>query len=127
MNHFAKNLITKGWLNISALTKGFILPFFRYTIYKKGGGAYDGSGYYELQRDLAIAKNKKEEIEGIKVYVDWNKHVHKYGKEIYAELIIKKIEAELLKQTKEKYKITVEIIQPEENRHNTLTVTKVQD
>jgi len=114
MNHFSKNLITKGWLNISAITKGFILPFFSYEIRKKGGGSpILGTGYQDLQRDLfqnIQKKDEKDEIESIRIYVDWNKNVNKYGKEIYVELIKKNIEVQLLKDTKHKYKITVEII-----------------
>ena len=34
----------RDWLNISALTKGFILPYFRYVIRRRGGGG----GYGEF-------------------------------------------------------------------------------
>jgi len=91
MNHFSKNLITKGWLNISALTKGFILPVFKYEIKKRGGGGgwTISSGYKEenLIRDLRDVK--EEDIDYIKVWVDWNK-TKKYNKKIYAELIKRK-------------------------------------
>jgi hypothetical protein len=115
-NHIATNIITRGNMNISALTKGFILPFFTYEIRTKAGGsgAYKGASLYELERDLAEIRKKKEEVDAILVFVDWNKKVSRFGKEVYAELIMKKIEAELIKSTNEKYKITVQLINPED-------------
>lgn len=113
MNSISTNIITRGNLNISAITKGFVLPFFSYEIkVRKGGGSgtYKGTGYYELERDLYEVRKKKEEIDSIVVYVDWYKKSYKYDKNIYAEIITNKIEAELLEKTKEKYTITVEFI-----------------
>lgn len=112
-NHIATNIITRGNLNISSITKGFILPFFTYEIkVRKGGGSgiYKGSGYYELERDLYEIRKKQEEIDAIVVYVDWYKKQSKINKNIYADIIRNKIEAELLERTKEKYEITVEFI-----------------
>lgn len=107
MNHFAKNLITKGWLNISALTKGFILPYFRYVIRRRGGGTYDGYGEENFYRDLR--KNKPKDIDVIEVYVDWNKKKTKHDKKIYVELIKKKIEVKLLKEHKEYKDIKIDV------------------
>lgn len=113
MNHFTKNIITKGWLNISALYKGFVLPFFKYEIIsKKGGSPYIiSSGYREenLYRDLT--KIKEDEIDIIKVYVNWDKDSQKYNKKIFAKLIKKKIEVELLEKKFSKFNIKVEIIE----------------
>lgn len=109
MNHITKNLITKGWLNISSINKGFILPGFKYEITKKSGGSpLYGNGYYELERDLFKIKNK-DDIQSIKVYVDWNKKVSRFGKIVYADLIKKNIEAKLLENTNNRYIILVEI------------------
>ena len=112
MNHFAKNIITKGWLNVSALYKGFVLPFFKYEIRRKrGGGAQNviSSGYREdnLYRDLS--KLKEEDVDVIVVYVDWDKKT-KRGQKIYAELIKNTIEAELLKQHMPKFNIEVQLL-----------------
>lgn len=106
-NHWAKNIITRGNMNISAITKGFILPTFKFEIRRKRGGSIEGDGYKELQEELK--KLRKEDIDAINVFVNWNKNVE-YNKKIYVELIENKIEAKLLISTNEKYKINVEII-----------------
>jgi len=111
MNHFVKNIITKGWLNISAITKGFILPFFKYVIVtKKSGGssayAYEEEDFYKRLREA----QKQDDIELIKVYVDWSKKSTKQDKHIYAELIKKTIEAKLIKNDFKDILIDVEII-----------------
>jgi hypothetical protein len=113
MNHWAKNIVTKGWLNISALYKGFVLPFFKYEIRRKrGGGAQNviSSGYKEdnLYDDLRKIK-KKEDVDVIVVYVDWDKE-KKTGKRIYAKLIKNTIEAQLIEQNLPKFKIKVELL-----------------
>ena len=115
MNHFVKNILTKGWLNISAMTKGFILPFFKYEIIRKrGGGDTEGSklasGYREenLIRDLRSLE--EDDIEVIKVYVNWDKNAQKYDKKIYVELIKKKIEVKLVEQNLSKIRIDVELV-----------------
>jgi hypothetical protein len=113
MNSFAKNIITKGWLNISALYKGFVLPFFKYEIFKKRGGGGQtvlSSGYKEenLFRDLRTIK--EDDVDLIKVYIDWSKNKQNYTKKIYAELIKKKIEVELIEKKLPKFNIEVEII-----------------
>ena len=101
-NHWAKNIITRGNMNISAITKGFILPKFTYAIRKKGGGGLQyGESYGQLQRDLKDLKKKEEEIDAIIVYIDWDKKVNKNIK-AYAKLIEKKIRAELIPFDKDK-------------------------
>lgn len=114
MNHFAKNIITKGWLNISALYKGFVLPFFKYEIIRKRGGSSPhvlSSGYKEENLYNDLRNVKEDEIDVIKVYVNWDKNIKKYDKKIYAELIKKKIEVELLEKNFPKFNINVEIIE----------------
>ena len=116
MNHFTKNLITKGWLNISVLTKGFILPIFKYIIIKKkggGGGWVAGEGIGNFRHDVEEIFKKQEEIDVIKVYINWNKDITKYSKKIYVKLIKKKIKAELIEHTNEKHNIKVEFIKPD--------------
>lgn len=112
MNHFAKNIITKGWLNISALYKGFVLPFFKYEIRKRGGGGgfTVSSGYREDNFIRDLRDVKEEDIDYIKVWVEWNKKAKKYDKKIYVELIKTKIEATLLKENNLNIKIDVELI-----------------
>ncbi len=113
INHFAKNMVTKGLLNISNITKGFILPGFEYVIIRRvryGGGGMD-SGMPYKGRDLEqLVKDVEEigveEIDYIEVYVDGYKKRKKGGK-IYATLIKSKIEAELLTKFKEKPKIKI--------------------
>lgn len=96
-NHIATNIITNGYLNISALYKGFILPEFKYEIRKKGGGGiHAGEGISHLKQDLEEIYRKKEEIDAIVVYVDWDKNTNKYNKNIYVELIKNKVKAELI-------------------------------
>lgn len=107
MNHFAKNLLTKGWMNISALTKGFILPYFRYVIRRRGGGAYDGYSEEKFYEDLR--KNKPEDIDVIEIYVDWKKSKSKHGKKIFVELIKKKIEATLIKEHKNYKDVKIDV------------------
>lgn len=116
-NHIANNILTRGNMNISSLTKGFILPYFEYEIIKASGGSgsYKGTGYYELQRHLDEMRKNKEEVGVIKVKVDWYKNNKKYNKKIYAELIIKKIEAQLIEKFEKKFKITVELIDESNN------------
>ena len=97
-------------MNISALTKGFILPTFEYEIItKKKGGGSSGTGVVGLKGDLK--KYKPEDIDVIKIYVDWDKKKYKHrDKEIYAELIEKKISVELLGESNEKLNISVELL-----------------
>lgn len=112
MNYFAKNIITKGWLNISALTKGFILPSFKYVITKKRGGGPAhaiSSGYKEDDLYNDLRKLKKDDVDVITVYVDWDKE-KKTGKRIYAKLIKNTIEAKLIEQNLPKFKIKVDLL-----------------
>jgi len=95
-------------MNISALTKGFILPQFKYKIRLRRGGSLYGDNYDQLKNDLQ--KQNIENIDYIKVYVDWNNNNNKYDKKIYVELIKKKIEVKLLNQIKKQYNITVELL-----------------
>ncbi len=108
-NHWAKNIITRGNMNISAITKGFILPNFTFRIRRKGGGSsVEGEGYGQLQKELE-KQLRKADIEAIEVYIQWNKGVE-HNKKIYAELIEKKISAKLLGDTGNEYKIEVNLI-----------------
>ena len=112
-NHLTNNILTRGNMNISALTKGFILPFFKYEIKKKhGGGSLYGDGYENLQKELINQKQSGVTYEDvdITVFVDWDKSQNKENKEIYVKLIQKKIEVQLLENTKNKYSINVELI-----------------
>lgn len=94
-------------MNISLLTKGFILPVFEYVIITRRR-RHGGMGLGPLQDD--IKKIGIDEIDVIKVYVDWYKHKKtKKDKKIYAEIVEKKISAELMKEFNEEIKIDVEL------------------
>lgn len=112
-NHITTNIITKGWMNESAITKGFISPAFQYIIVRKRKGGSPGiardSEY--LEDDLRRLRKIGEEVDYIQVYVNWNKHVEKYDKKIYANLIKQKIEVQLLTNLDEKFKIKVKLIE----------------
>jgi predicted nucleotide-binding protein (sugar kinase/HSP70/actin superfamily) len=97
-------------MNISALTKGFILPVFKFEIRLRRGGISYGDGYDDLKDKLKKFEQEKEEIDYIKVYIDWDKDKSETDKKIYVKLIKKTIEVELLKDTLKHYSITVEMI-----------------
>ena len=112
-NHWVKNIITRGNMNISAITRGFILPSFKFVIRRRRGGSpadVIGEGPHQLRHELEELRKRNEEVDAIDVYVEWNKDVEKHGKKIYVKLIEKKITADLLKYTNEKYKINVELV-----------------
>ena len=111
-NHITTNIITKGWFNESAITKGFILPTFQYVIVRKRKGGSPGiarDGKY-LEDELRRIR-KIEEIDYIQVYVNWNKNVEKYDKKIYANLIKQKIEVKLLNNLDEKFNVKVKLVE----------------
>lgn len=115
INHIVTNIVTKGLLNISAITKGFILPFFKYEIRRRGGGGGDtpkiSSGYSEENLIRDLRNTKDEDIDYITVWVEWDKNAQKYDKKIYAELIKAKIQTTLLTENNlSNIKITVELI-----------------
>ena len=100
-----------GNMNISAITKGFILPSFTYEIrrVRHGGGSSYGVGYDDLQKDLQKFSGVTEDDYDIFIFVDWDKKIDKDIK-VYAELIEKKIRVELIPFDKDKkIKITVEL------------------
>jgi hypothetical protein len=107
-NHLAENIITRGNMNTSALSKGYILPGFTFRIRRKGGSSVEGSGYGQLQKELEKQLHKAD-IDAIEVFVEWNKVVT-HNKKIYAEFIEKKITATLLNDTGKNYNISVEIV-----------------
>jgi hypothetical protein len=117
INHFALNLVTKGLLNISNVTKGMIIV--GYEIVKHphgagGGGAYAGGMPYrrvEDEREFYEDIKRTEDIDVIRVKIDW-KRKYKGNKNIEARLIKERIEAKILQKTGKK--ITVEIIGDEE-------------
>jgi hypothetical protein len=109
-NHITTNIITRGNMNTSALTKGFILPVFKYEIRLRRGGISYGDSYDNLKDKLKKLEQEKEEIDYINVYIDWNKDKSETDKKIYVKLIKKNIEVKLLKDTHKHYSITVKII-----------------
>ncbi len=112
-NHLAKDLVTKGYLDISLIVKGFLLPYAYEIIIKKKprrGGSV-GTGMLqrgELERELKELEKDKQEVDHIKVYVKWDKKVNR-KKRVYVELIEKKVRAELIGIIDENTKIKVEL------------------
>jgi len=113
MNHLVTNLVTKGLLNISNITKGFIQFSYEIVFRKRGGGGanvpkvtvplhYERESLYD-----EIRRHDEEDIELIKVYVSRN-GAFKGFKKVEAKLLKNNIEAEILNETKRK--INVEII-----------------
>jgi len=118
INHIATNLVTKGLLNMSNITKGMIIIGYE-IIFKKGsGGSGDYAGtdptvpFRTIRNDKELFDQIKkhdniEDIDIIKVKINWKKK-YKGDKSIDAKLIKSHIEAEILKETGKN--ITVEII-----------------
>jgi len=105
-NNTTLNLVTKGLLNISNITKGMILGYT--IIQKKGGGGSQTPPIYKIYNDEQfindIRKIKEEDISVINIKVDWKK-TKKNQFKIEAKLLKKKIEAVLLEKTGKKIKI----------------------
>jgi len=114
------NILTRGNMNISAITKGFILPTFQFEIVTRRGGSI---AYHEdeLYEQILKARDKRDrerlsgnidyDIEYINIIVDWGKNNDKSDKKIYAELIKKKITTELLTNFNESFKINVTLLE----------------
>lgn len=114
-NHIATNIITRGNMNASALYKGFILPQFTYSIRTRrpGGsiGYYEGDNINKLNKDINDVKDKKEEIDVINVYINWNKNINKLNKDIYVKLVETEIKAVLISNgNDDNININVELI-----------------
>lgn len=111
-NHWARNIITRGNMNISALYKGFVLPAFKFVIRRKhGGSSVQGEGLGHLHKELhKLSGHSYEDVDLIEVYIDWNKEVEKHGKLVYVELMKKRITANLVKSTNKKFDIKVELV-----------------
>ena len=111
-NHITTNIITKGWMNISAITKGWILPSYQFVIRRKGmrgglpGWSDELKSAEELIKDLRKSQELGEEIEYIQIFVNWDKQVFKYGKNIYVDLIKKKIQAQIFESISTTYDIS---------------------
>ena len=123
-NHVALNIVTKGLLNISNITKGIVYQLVLKSQKRRHGGSgkeypdynsdpefYDKNQqiplYYEKEPLYnEINKYEEEDIELIKVYVDWDKR-GKAFKKIEAKLIEKYVKAEILKETSKNIKIEI--------------------
>jgi hypothetical protein len=114
INNIATNLVTKGLLNISNITKGLILVSYEIVFKKRGGGGGYANApkvplHYERESLFNEIRNHNEEdIDCIKVYVDWSDHSLKGFKIIEAKLLKTHIEAEILNETNSH--VTVKII-----------------
>ena len=110
INHIATNLITKGLLNISNITKGMIEIKYEIFFRKKGGGAQKAPSLHYDEESLydEIKRHDEEDIDYIKVYVDWKGSPRKGTKKIKAELLKSFIEADILEKTSKK--VSVQII-----------------
>lgn len=121
MNHLAINLVTKGLLNISNMTKGMVV--IGYEIIKKrksggGSGAYAGitlpygKTHYEptFKDPKDFYKDIKEiddDVDLIEVYVKWDKQINTKDKKIEVEMIQRKIEAIILQETNKNIKVQI--------------------
>lgn len=112
-NHIALNLVTKGLLNISNITKGMLLLGYKITprIIKKGGSPqYDDRPIfkkYEEPEDFIKDVKETEDIDYIEVTVDWNKKIDKKNKKIESELIKRQIEVILLRDTGKNIRVEI--------------------
>lgn len=107
INHITTNLITKGLLNISNITKGFILVNYEIVFKKKGGSSVYIPLHYEKDTLFnEIRKHKEDDIDLIKVHVNWNMNT-KNNETIKVELIKKQIEAEILLETSKNIKVVI--------------------
>ena len=100
-NHIALNLVTKGLLNISNVTKGMITFVTIVTPRKKGKGGSGGNYVYKGEYDTPFFK-KIEEVEDIsiiQVHIDWDKMPKDVNKKVEVKLLKKYIKAEILKET----------------------------
>ena len=113
INHITTNLVTKGLLNISNITKGFIQSSYEIVFRKRGGGSADVPKktiplHYERESLYdEIRRHEEDDIELIRVYVNRDGK-YKGFKKVEAILLKNNIEAEILNETNRK--INVEII-----------------
>jgi len=109
INHITTNLVTKGLLNISNITNGFIQVSYEILFRKRGGGGgetnvpkktiplhYERESLYD-----EIRRHEEEDIELIKVYVNRDGK-YKGFKKIEAKILKNNIEAEILNETNKK-------------------------
>jgi len=110
INHITTNLVTKGLLNISNITKGMIQIKYQIIFRKRGGSSANVVHSYDNDEAFydELRKHKEEEIDYIKVFVDWKGAKLKAFKKIEVKLLKEHIEAEILLKTNKKF--TVEII-----------------
>lgn len=109
-NHISLNLVTKGLLNISNITKGMITFVTIITPKKRSGGGSGGNYAYKGPYDVPIFKKIEEidDISVIQVHIDWNKLPKNINKKLEVKLLKKQITAEILKETGKN--INVEIV-----------------
>lgn len=107
-NHLSENLISKGMLGPSSLiTKGVLETCARYEIVGPGGVIGSGAGFPTSgvfkKHDI-----RPEEVDYIKVYIDWSKQPQKW-KKVYAKRIKKSIKAEFMESIKKHITIKIEV------------------
>ena len=108
-NHVALNMVTKGLANTQSLiTKGVIIAGY-YETYSHGKKHGSGSQWSKLTKEHIV----KHDIDTIKVFVDWNKTVHK-DRQLFAELVKDEISVELLEKDIDIF-VEVELIYPKED------------
>lgn len=109
MNHLSENLVTKGLLNISNITKGMIVMGYELVLRKKGGMSVSPLLRYDKEHEedfLDNIRKLKEDVDVIKVEVNWNKN-YNGNKILEARLIKDFIKAEILKETNLNIKIDI--------------------
>ena len=109
VNHIALNMVTKGLLNISNITKGVILIYEIVSKRKKGGSSAEPErGFYNNDEEFfnEIRKLNADQVDVIKVKIDWKK-TKKISRKIEAVLLKKHIEAEILNKTGKNLKVEI--------------------
>ena len=109
-NHTVLNLITKGFLNTSVQTNGIIDVNMRYEIIDPDGSIIGSGAGFPTFEKIKKQKINPEEINLIKIYVNWSKQSEKW-KKIQVSKINKQINVEILKMKQNKKHINVEIIE----------------
>ena len=112
-NHISINLVTKGLLNISNITKGMILISGYEIVLRRRGGSPPHVPRVPLHYDekeklfYEINQYEQEDIELIKVYVNWQESPTKGYKKMEAQLLKAHIEAEILQETNKHVQVQI--------------------
>jgi hypothetical protein len=109
-NHISVDIVTKGMLDTSIITKGILIPFvyeiITPTVRRRGGGMYYGEMVDNIKKDIKEIV-EKDDGDYIKIYVNWDKKIDK-NKKIQVKLLKKEIMAVIEKNEGKKINIKIE-------------------